>query len=310
MRESDFLRHVAQTATGDPRVLIPPGDDLAALTTPCGPLLTGVDQLIDGRHVDLDRVSAAAAGRKAVRRCISDLAAMAARPWATLAAVVLPSDFGSSRTIELFDAVRVDCERLSCPLVGGDIAIHAADRPGPLVLSISVIGHADGIAPVRRTGARPGDRLVVTGRLGATLAPDGTGHHLEFEPRVEAARELASTLGAELHAMIDLSDGLGRDGAAVARASGVDLNIQASLLPRRGSATWREAMSDGEDYELFAAVGPDVAIPSAVDRIPLTVIGTVEAVADGQAGPRVRVTADGESHDLTDAGWDHVGDES
>ena len=126
MREFDLLRHVYQAnATLSERVLIPPGDDLALVRVGALDVLAGVDQLVGGRHVNLDTTPLQLVGRKAIARSVSDIAAMAGAPIASLAAVVLPPDFTSDRARNLFDAMHDAAARLECPLVGGDVAIHA-----------------------------------------------------------------------------------------------------------------------------------------------------------------------------------------
>ncbi len=311
MRESRLLDHVTRPTGLPGHVVLPPGDDLAAVDVPAGPVLLGVDQVVDGRHVDLARHDLRDVGWKAMARCVSDVAAMAGRPWASLASVALPAGFGEARATELFEAVRRAAERLEAPLVGGDIAIHAApsDR---LVLSITVLGIPGPAGIVRRSGARPGDALCVTGRLGGSLDPDGGGRHLDFEPRVAAGLELAAALGDRLHALIDLSDGLGRDAARVARASGVALELDADRLPRNEGVDWRGAVGDGEDYELLAAIAGDP--PGAAGGVPVTVIGRVLApdAPDRPAGAvRLRTSAeDGdELVDVAELGWDHAGED-
>ena len=249
MRETELLEHIyAANDELTPTVLIPPGDDMAALPFGDTSLLAAVDQLIDGRHVRLDRTPIELVGAKAIKRCVSDVAAMAARPVAALVAVTLPPGLDPAAARTLFDAVRHCAATYGCPLIGGDIAMHAT-RDAPLTLSVTVLAAPGPTPPVRRGGARAGDGVYVTGQLGATLDDDGGGHHLHFVPRVREALALATTLGPRLHAMIDLSDGLARDGAHLANRD-VRLEIDADALPRRAGATVAGALGDGEDYEL------------------------------------------------------------
>ncbi len=297
MREFELLQHVYETA-GRPGtgVLIPPGDDMAMVSIGGRPLLAAVDQVVAGRHLDLATTPLELAGRKAVTRSLSDVAAMAGRPVALLAAVTLPPGFGQGRAVELFDAMRETARRYECPLVGGDIAIHA-DGAAPLVCSVTVLAEPGPAGPIRRSGARPGDVVYVTGVLGGSLP---SGHHLTFEPRIGAALALAET--ATLHAMIDLSDGLGRDAGHLAEQSGVQIEIDAERLPRRDGSDWRAAMGDGEDYELcFAASGE---VPPRVAGLAVTAVGrVVRAPAPNE--PRVIVLAGGERLDGSQLGWEH-----
>jgi thiamine-monophosphate kinase len=302
MRESRLLEHVYRSAESlGERVIIPPGDDMALVRvrSGAGGLLLAVDQVVDGRHVRLDSTPLALIGRKAMTRCLSDVAAMAARPLVSLASVTFPRGFGEARACELFDAMQETAVRYDAPLVGGDVAIH--DRAsGPLVISVTLTAEPAATAPVRRSGACPGDGLFVTGVLGATIDPDGLGHHLSFEPRIEAALELAGALGDRLHAMIDLSDGLGRDVPNLCAASRVSIEVDAAELPCRAGAAWRDALDDGEDYELcFAATG---AVPDRLGDLPVTRIGRVLA-AGGQ--PVATLRRDGRVRPWGDWGWEH-----
>jgi thiamine-monophosphate kinase len=308
LRESHLLDHVARHRPHPAHVIVPSGDDLAAIAVPAGAVLLGVDQIVDGRHFDLARTPLSAVGWKAVARSVSDIAAMAGHPSAALAAVVLPADFSEARAKELFDAVRHAADTLEAPLVGGDIAVHAGGA-GPLVLSVTILGTPGPAGLIRRTGAQPGDTICVTGRLGGSLEADGGGRHLSFEPRVAAGLELATVLGDRLHAMIDLSDGLGRDAGRVARASGVAMDIDAERLPRHEGVTWRGAVGDGEDYELcFAVAGPG-PVPTRAAGVPVTEIGRVVAAADGRSIGSVQLhgTESAEPVEIADMGWDHAG---
>ena len=177
MREFELLQHVfAASRDLGGQVLIPPGDDMALLQLAGGRLLAGVDQLVAGRHFDLDATPLDLVGRKAVSRALSDIAAMAARPLATLAAVTLPPDFGDERAKRLFDAMRITAERYRCPLVGGDLAVHG-DPTHPLVCSVTVLAEPAATQPITRAGATVGDIVYVTGALGGSFGADGRGRH-------------------------------------------------------------------------------------------------------------------------------------
>lgn len=302
VRESHLLEHATRDRPTPDHVIVPSGDDLAGVTT-AGAVLTGVDQLVAGRHFDPATASLDEIGWKAVARCVSDIAAMAGSPLATLAAVVLPCDWSETRAKGLFDAVDLAARRLDAPLVGGDIAIHPAND-GPLTLSITVLAAPGPAGPVRRGGARDGDRIVVTGRFGGSLEPDGRGRHLRPEPRVGVALALASTLGDDLHAAIDVSDGLGRDAARIASASGLDLELEADRIPCHDGLNWRRAVGDGEDYELILAVDAHADVPASVDGVALTEIGRARDRGDGG---RAWVLRAHDRVDVSESGWDHTG---
>jgi thiamine-monophosphate kinase len=303
MRESDLLKHVYAMAGGPtPEVPIPPGDDMAMVQFHDRALLAAVDQVVDGRHVDTSRAPLDLVGRKAVTRSLSDVAAMAAKPVALMAAVTLPPDFGHDRATALFDAVRRTAQRYACPLVGGDIGFFR-DASSPLVCTVAVLAEPGPGGPVTRSGALAGDVIAVTGTLGGSLGPDGLGRHLTFEPRLAEASTLAETLGRRLHAMIDISDGLGRDASHLAECSDVQIEIDAERIPCAEGVDWRRAMSDGEDYELcFAAAGE---VPSQVGELPVAVVGRVRE-RPGPHDPRVVVRAGERILDGSSLGWEHA----
>jgi thiamine-monophosphate kinase len=301
MREFDLLEHVYRSnAVLGPRVHIPPGDDMGMVELRGVRLLAAVDQLVEGRHVR-SGTAVGLIGRKAVARSLSDIAAMAACPVATLAAVVLPPGFGEPCAAALFDAMQQTARAHHAPLIGGDIAIHA-DAHAPLVCSITVLAEPADHPPVLRSGARMGDGVYVTGELGATMTADGGGHHLAFQPRIELALALSRRLGSRLHAMIDISDGLGRDASHIAERSNVQILIEAQRLPCRTGADQRGAMSDGEDYELlFAAAGE---VPGTLDGVPITRVGETRPAPEPGA-PRVLVIIDGRTVSGDEMGWQH-----
>ncbi|MCA9311688.1 MAG: thiamine-monophosphate kinase, partial [Phycisphaerales bacterium] len=241
--ETELLRHIYRRSAdlaGHPCIALGPGDDAALLHLPAATLVT-VDQLVEGRHyrpdLDVDLVA-----RKAVARSVSDIAAMGGRPLAGFATACLRSDFREAD--HLFDRMSHWARCWAAPLAGGDIATG----PGPTVLTVTMLGELpDGVPPVLRSGARAGDRVVVTGALGGSLA---SGRHARFEPRLAEAAWLQTH--ARPTAMLDISDGLGRDAGRLAEASGVRIVLEAARLPRHAEvADWRRAASDGEDYELL-----------------------------------------------------------
>ena len=311
MREDALLQHIYGASAADARITIPPGDDMGALRIGEQCVLATVDQLADGLHVRLAETPLRDVARKAIGRSLSDVAAMAARPCAALATAALPRDFGEARANDLFDAMRDFAGSFDCPLIGGDIAMW--DQP--LQLTVTVLAEPAGIEPVLRRGALVGDALYVTGRLGGSLETmDGRAHHLAFEPRVAAARALAGHEQTRPHAMIDLSDGLGKDLTRLCEASGVGAMVEAARLPireaardaarRSGRPLWRHAVGDGEDYELLFAANPD-DVPAAVEGAAVTCIGRI---VDKDEAPAVQLRDEnGETFDLSALGWEHHG---
>jgi thiamine-monophosphate kinase len=303
MREFDLLRHIYDANAGlGEDIVIPPGDDMAMVRLAGRDLLVAVDQVIDGRHVRLETTPLALAGRKAVTRSLSDIAAMAARPVGALVAVVLPPDFGPQRAEALFDAMHATAAEYDCPLIGGDIAFHS-DASHPLTCSVTVLAEPVNGRAITRAGAEVDDVVYVTGALGGAVLEDGGGKHLTFQPRIAEAIELAASLGPNLHAMIDLSDGLGRDASHIAESSGVQIEIDAERIPCTAGIDWRAAAAGGEDYELLFTAGGDV--PAALaGGLAVTPIGRVSP-SRGEGGPMVVIRAGSEIITGDELGWQH-----
>jgi thiamine-monophosphate kinase len=211
--------------------------------------------------------------------------------------VSLPPGFGEGAAKELFDGLFAEASRLECPLAGGDIAFHA-DAAAPLVCAVTVLAEPGPAGPITRGGARPGDAVYVTGALGRSYP---SGRHLAVEPRIAEALDLARRLGPRLHAMIDISDGLGRDASHIAEQSGVQVRLDVRRIPCAPGADWRAALGDGEDYELcFAAAGD---VPPRLGAVAITAVGAVRERAAGT--PLVVVeTAEGPL-DGSEIGWEH-----
>ncbi|MFK7885039.1 MAG: thiamine-phosphate kinase [Phycisphaerales bacterium] len=296
MRESDLLHHIAARSQGLAAgagwlVLSGPGDDCAVMQSQSGDVtLLTVDQLVAGRHfkseTHLDLIA-----RKAVARSVSDIAAMGGVPAWGLATGLLPKDYPHANA--LFDAMAKWAKHFGCPLVGGDVAMHASPDH-PLTLSVTIGGSMAGeTKPVLRSGAQAGDSVWITGPVGGSFS---SGRHLTFEPRIEIGQRLAA---AGAHAMIDLSDGVGRDTDRIAKASGVTIEIDTARVTwHPGVENWQAGVSDGEDYELLVVGSAGLA--EAVDGL----LGPIGHVSNGDPGAWFIDGAD-TRHAATDMGWDH-----
>ncbi|MGE3805664.1 MAG: thiamine-monophosphate kinase [Gemmataceae bacterium] len=279
--EFAFIDWLRQRTPGAERVLVGPGDDAAVLSWPGDvPLVVSTDMLMEGSCF-LMEAGPRLIGRKALAVNLSDLAAMAARPVAAVVAVGLPARGGRTLAEELYLGFRELAEEFQTAVVGGD----TGSWHGPLVLSVTIFGEAVGRGPVRRNGAKPGDWLLVTGPLGGSIR----GKHLTFTPRVREA--LALHAAAELHAMIDISDGLAADVwhlceesrcGAVIRADQVPISTAARAMNDDVSPL-EHALGDGEDFELAFAVSPEAG-QQLIARQPvpgITLAHCGEFVAEG-----------------------------
>ncbi|HPF39988.1 MAG TPA: AIR synthase related protein [Phycisphaerae bacterium] len=285
------------------------GDDMAILQTNGATILTAADMLLDGVHFDTRRHSLRQIGRKALAVNLSDCAAMAASPWGALVSVALPADWPMTHAQELFDGIAELAEQFDCRIIGGDT--NSWNKP--LAIDVTILARPfDGIRPVERRAAQVGDAIYVTGALGGSLA----SHHLSFVPRVIEAHALAESLGANLHAMMDLSDGLSTDADRMAKASNVGMIFNASSLLAVASDTAkfsaanaddliRAVVSDGEDFELLLTTAPNItddamATITASTGMPITRIG--EVVADSGIWLN---TKDGRRTPMAPTGWRH-----
>jgi thiamine-monophosphate kinase len=290
-------------------LLLGSGDD-AAITVPGGAVATSVDALVDGVHFRLDRTPLPAVGHKALATALSDLAAMGAAAGEAYVVLGVPPELGEEECLALLEGVLRVAEATGTQLAGGDLT-----RSPVLWASVTAVGYEQPPAPfVRRDGARPGDRLVVSGPLGAAAAglallekPDLgrdltaaiaaalRDRQLEPWPRLDAGRALGA---AGARAMIDLSDGIAGDAGHLAKASGVGLRLEAAALPLADgvaevaeAAGWDplELAAGGEDYELLAALPAEVAGPAAevgtelsLGSAGVTLVGEVVAGAGSE----------------------------
>lgn len=312
-----------------PRVRLGSGDD-AAVTVPGGATATSVDAIVDGVHFRRGEAPPRAIGHKALATALSDLAAMGAEAGEAYVVLGAPADLKE----EEFDALLVGlldlADATGATLAGGDLT-----RAPVLTLAVTVVGHAqqpDDLVP--RSGAKPGDVLVLTGELGgagagrllldrpelgadlaAATTEDLRSRQLEPTPRLGAGRSLAA---AGATAMIDLSDGLAGDALHVAQASGVGLRIEAGSLPvARGvaelaAAAGRDplqlAVSAGEDYELLAALPPD-HLEEAFTRMAEAAEASLTEIGEVVAGGGVELRLPGGGL-LESRGYDHFEERS
>ncbi len=306
--ESDFLRWLRTRLPASPWVRVGPGDDAAVLRLgetagQTGRHVVTCDLLADGVHFQTGRDDPRRIGRKALAVNLSDLAAMAARPVAGFFSILLPRRSSLETAEQLYEGILPLAEKYQLAVAGGDTNTW----DGPLVISVTLIGTTDDRQPLLRSGAKPGDRLIVTGSFGGS----SLGHQFDFEPRVAEAILLAERY--ELHAGLDCSDGLALDTSRLAAESGCGAVIDLAKVPvsdaarrlaagQSSSTPTEHALGDGEDFELILAVAPKEAERLIADQpldVPLTAIG--HFVDE----PGLWQEADGQRHPLEPAGYEH-----
>ncbi len=303
-----------------PAVLVGPGDDAAVLASPeGGGVVLSTDMAVEGVHFRLDWITAREAGHRAAAAALSDLAAMAATPLGLLASVAAPGE--GEMAEDLMAGVTEAARAAGAPLLGGDLT----RSPGPAVVDVIVVGWT--AHPLLRTGARPGDRLWVTGRLGGAAAalrawteggePDPRARQAFVRPlpRIPQALWLQAHGGAR--AGLDLSDGLAGDAGHLAAASGVGVVLEADALrqiafggPETRDPTpdpgLSEVLHGGEDYELLVALPPSFegsGVEEFTERFDLS-LSPVGWVVEGE-GVWLRAEPGDAPKRLTRGGWDH-----
>jgi len=208
-------------------------------------LVLKTDCVVEKIHFQLS-TAPSLVGWKAMMRPLSDFAAASAVPQFALITLIVPATKSALWVKKLYSGLKRAAARFDVAIVGGDTSATG----GPIVISVSVSGFVERNRSVSRAGGRKGDDLFVTGRLGGSLR----GKHLKFVPRIYESRWL--TQNFRVHAMMDLSDGLGADLPRLAKASKLGFKIDKNALPLAPGARVDNAISDGEDYELLLAISP------------------------------------------------------
>ncbi len=258
-----------------------PGDDCAVIDPgPHSPtlLLLKTDALVETVHF-LSDTPARAVGWKAVARVISDFAAMGGRPGEFLITLALAPETPVAWVENLYRGIADCLQKFGGTVAGGETS--GAPAGAAAVISIAATGHLRREDQVLRSTARPGDALLASGLLGGSIH----GKHLAFTPRLEEAEWLVRNFKPT--AMMDLSDGLAKDLARMAQASGCGFIIDETALPTTPGCTTAQALGDGEDFELLLAMAPekvsDLLAKWPFPDLALTVIGHMAEVGQGQS---------------------------
>ena len=263
MNEFELIARLTKSLPTNASVVAGAGDDCAVLDlgVPDKLILFKTDAVVEGIHFTRE-TPPEKIGRKALARCLSDIAAMAGTPTAALVTIALPKDFDAEFVAKIYDGLNALAEKYGLAIVGGETTTN----PERILISISLLGTVPRGKQILRSGAKVGDAIFVSGELGGSLA----GKHLDFEPRVAEARWLAEHFS--IHALMDLSDGLGSDLRHILSASKVGAQILKSAVPISRAAKVRAkensaakppfiaALTDGEDFELLFTLASKNAV--------------------------------------------------
>lgn len=273
--EFGLIRRITTALAPADSALVGPGDDAAVLSCPDGRVVASTDLLIENRHFRRDWSTANDIGHKAAARNFADIVAMGAQPTSLLVGLAAPAELELSWLDSLLAGFSEECAEVGAAVVGGDVS--AAES---VLLAVTALGDLQGREPVRLSGAKPGNLVAVTGRLGWAAAGYAVlsrgfrspvqvvnAHRRPEPPYREGIR--AAELGAT--AMTDVSDGLISDLGHLAEASGVRIELRrdalapAAKLRDVSSAlnvdpmTW--VLGGGDDYGLVATFPNDTRLP-------------------------------------------------
>ena len=328
LTEDQLIAAIRRVLSGEfPGVQVGIGDDAAVVEAGTGSTVLTTDMLIEGVHFERTSISARDLGAKSIVVNLSDIAAMAASPRYAMVSLGIPADVEAPWVMELFGGMRAACDEYALTLVGGD-----TNRADAIVIAVAVVGEVGSGHAVTRSGAHPGDLVVVTGSLGAAaggfllsrIHPSKLTHALT-EPwgrelldaqarpvaRVGEGQSLAQ---AGATAMMDLSDGLAKDLSRLCEASGVGARIELARVPvaeaLRRAAGFLEvdplelALGGGEDYELLATIdltNLERARNDLHERFGVTLTDVGVIIDDGL----VAIDTQGRESPLEPKGWDH-----
>jgi thiamine-monophosphate kinase len=264
MNEFDLIARLTPSLPTNAATVVGPGDDCAVLDFGLSDrlLLFKTDAVVEGVHFSRG-APPEKVGHKALARPLSDIAAMAGTPTHAVVTLALPAGFDPGFVEAVYAGMNALARRHHLAIVGGETTTN----PERMLISVSVLGTVPKGRATLRSGAKAGDAIFVTGELGGAAS----GKHLEFEPRLGEGRWLAEHF--DIHAMMDISDGLAGDLRHLLTASGVGAELLADAIPisraaklaARAASPARPplaaALSDGEDFELLFAVAGRDAVP-------------------------------------------------
>lgn len=328
LTEDQLIAAIRRVLSGEfPGVQVGIGDDAAVVEARTGSTVLTTDMLIEGVHFERASISARDLGAKSIVVNLSDVAAMAASPRYAMVSLGIPADVEASWVMELFGGMRAACDEYALTLVGGD-----TNRADAVVIAVALVGEVGSGHAVTRSGAHPGDLVVVTGSLGAAaggfllsrihpsklaeaLTEPWGRELLDAQARpVARVGEGQSLAQAGATAMMDLSDGLAKDLSRLCEASGVGARVELARVPV-AEALWRAAgflevdplelaLAGGEDYELLATIdltNLERARNDLHERFGVTLTDVGVIIEDGL----VAIDTEGRESPLEPKGWDH-----
>ncbi|MEP6662715.1 MAG: thiamine-phosphate kinase [Verrucomicrobiota bacterium] len=263
MNEFKLIAQLTQNLAGNQSVVAGAGDDCAVLDLGLAGqfILFKTDAVVEGTHFTLE-TPPEKIGRKALARCLSDIAAMAGTPTAALITLGLPKNFDAVFVQQIYDGLNALAHEHQIAIVGGETVLN----PERILISVALLGTVLKDKCILRSGAKVGDAIFVSGELGGSLA----GKQFDFAPRLQEARWLAENFS--VHTMIDISDGLAGDLRHILQASTVGAELLASAIPISRAAKLKAraessakppllaALTDGEDFELLFTVSSRKAV--------------------------------------------------
>lgn len=297
------------------KVLTGIGDDCAVLHLPAGrESLVTTDFTLEEIHFRRDWHPPEAVGHRCLARGLSDIAAMGGDPVAVFLSLALPRNLPQSWVDGFLRGMAGLANKQGATIAGGD----TAESPDGVLADIIVVGTVPAGKAILRSGAKPGDRIYISGELGGSAAavakmrahprkklnPPDYMRHFYPEPRVELGRILRERRLAT--AMIDTSDGLSSDLAHICDESGVGADIDSSSIPRahvgkpNREVDLALALHGGEDYELLFTAPSGKRVPNRIAGVTITQVGVIT-----RSRRIVLSSASGAGHELPPRGWEH-----
>jgi thiamine-monophosphate kinase len=312
MKERSLIQQIRKMAASSANSAVKAGigDDCAVLRLKPGfELLVTTDFCIENTHFRRAWHPPAAVGHRCLTRGLSDIAAMGGEPLACFLSLGLPDDLPQSWVRSFLRGLLALARRYKVQLAGGDVS--AAPQ---ITADIVVTGQVPAGTAILRSGARPGDRIYVTGSLGASSAtlkelfagksvkPSKSNSHFYPTPRLEVGDWLRKNRIAT--AMIDLSDGISVDLAHICSESGVAALLISSKVPVARNADLDLALNGGEDYELLFTARRKAKIPAQIAGVQVTEIGEIRNRKDYSSAIQI-LGENGKVRPLPQRGWEH-----